>query len=570
LTIPHAMRLRFRTFALFLSPLFAQAPATTPVQSSPVTTFHAQTELVTVPVIVTDKSGKHLTGLKQADFILEENGHPRPINSFEEVSPSSASFHLPKQPASQYANFVPSDAGVRRVTIIVLDLLNTPFIHQADARKQLIHYLAEHVEDSGPTSLSFLTSHGLRLVHSFTSDTSVLIAALQKVQSAMSVQDTPTVSTTTNGDSSNPMEDPSFSGDSASMATQLQQLFAEHDDAVYTAHTQKVQTLSTLAALEQIAQAYSGIPGRKALIWTTGGLPFLIDDPQSLIGLDTSLMENYQRTWDALNSASISVYPIDAHGLIGADLSRAGLGRTPRFPSRTIGLAPASAMETRQNAQDSMRAFAHATGGRPCFNTNDLAECFARAADDSSQYYLLSYYLPSDDRKPGWRKLKVQVNLPHVEVRARDGFFLGSTKQPEEHSLMQQFDIAAASPLDYTSIPLGVRIKSITATPSGEHKVTFILQVQPNGATIDVTANNHVFVDVNAVAEDDKGRLARVFGKTINVNIKPESMPVVLKTGFTFSNEITLPPGAFRLVRFVVRDELNGKMGTLTAPVETK
>jgi hypothetical protein len=44
----------------------------------------------------------------------------------------------------------------------------------------------------------------------------------------------------------------------------------------------------TLAALNQIALAFAGVPGRKTLIWATAGFPFMIDDPSSInyMGLD--------------------------------------------------------------------------------------------------------------------------------------------------------------------------------------------------------------------------------------------------------------------------------------------
>ncbi len=557
--------------SLLVAQTSTQNTAAPPAQASQPTTFHAQTELVTIPVVV-ERGGQHVTGLKQADFTVEENGHKRDLASFEEVTPSATGYQLPPQPAAQYTNFIPPDQGVRRINIVVLDLLNSPFSRQWDTRRKLMKFLAEHVNDPAPTSLLALNGRGLRQIHSFTTDTNDLIAALKKVETTMSVQDQEAAAATVDPESSNPLD--STSTDPATQAAQLLEILQERADAVYNVFRDRTATLTTLRALEQIAEAYTGVPGRKSLIWATGGLPFVLNDPDSITGMDTSMQEDYARTWRALNSANIAVYPIDVNGLTGPDLSRRGM----QGPNRPVGTRPSrgglsaptpNPINPVQNAQDSMKAFAHETGGRACYNNNDLAECFAHAASDSSQYYLLSYYLPSDDRKPGWHKLKVQVAAQHVEVRARDGFFVGSDIVPKEHSLIQQFDNAAASPIDYTSVPIGVRIKDVTTAPSGEQKVSFVLTIAPNGVLVDTGDNNHAWMDIAAVAGDEKGRLMRVFGKVVNAHLKPESLAMVQKAGIGYSDVVTLPAGSkITTLRFMVRDDATGKLGTITTPLE--
>ena len=54
---------------------------------------------------------------------------------------------------------------------------------------------------------------------------------------------------------------------------------------------------------------------------------------------------------------------------------------------------------------DTMHAFADMTGGHAYVNTNDTTGAIRDAAQDGSDYYMLSYAVDKSDRRPGWRKI---------------------------------------------------------------------------------------------------------------------------------------------------------------------
>ena len=55
-------------------------------KEGPEVKFTSRTELVLIPTLVTDKSGAHVGGLKKEDFAVFENGSPRQIATFEEIT----------------------------------------------------------------------------------------------------------------------------------------------------------------------------------------------------------------------------------------------------------------------------------------------------------------------------------------------------------------------------------------------------------------------------------------------------------------------------------------------------
>ena len=120
-------------------------------------TFRAQSELVTVPVVVTNKSGAHIEHLQKEDFTLLEDGETRPIATFEEVQkPAGPRFRTPAQ-SIEFSNQVSPEAGPVHLTILVLDLVNTSFEDQASAKRQLLTFLAQSIDNSQPTSLLMVT-----------------------------------------------------------------------------------------------------------------------------------------------------------------------------------------------------------------------------------------------------------------------------------------------------------------------------------------------------------------------------------------------------------------------------
>ncbi|MGH9500095.1 MAG: VWA domain-containing protein [Terriglobales bacterium] len=550
----------------------AQKPPIPPPDATqaPQVTFSARTVLITVPVVVTDKKGQHLRGLKQADFSVEENGKKREIASFQEILISGR----PAKPATPSAfplsNFAARTEGESLTTIINLDLLNTPYLSQTNAREKLLKFLQAHVNDAGPTSLTVLTSHGLRLVHSFTTDPSVLIEAMKRLESRTAWQDEAALGKLADINSTAAFDqslgaNPTPGQLQQAEASALAQAVAQTADGQFVFQQQRDATYVTLSALEELAQSAAGIPGRKSLIWVTGGLPFTLVDPTAA-AIDTTMFDDYQRTWQALNDANVSVYPIDANGLLAEGVNMQNrlpqAETSPTFGSRRSGLPGFNIPNTR-NLQDSMRNFAYATGGEPCVNRNDLDQCVGLAIQDSSQYYMLAYYLPSDDRKPGWRKLKVKVSAPHHEVRARNAVYVGEPKADNPHDTEHQFEIVFSSPLDYTAVPLGLKFGGITPGENGARKVAFSVFLQPNGFT---TEDNWIKLNVHFVATDVKNKSILVFSKRFLAHLKPGAVTDLMQNGFSYNGEMNLAPGRYQM-KLLVRDDLNAKFGSIQAPL---
>ncbi len=117
------------TTVLLTALLHAQNPA----GGTP--TFSSSTDLVLIPAVVS-KSGSHLAGLKKEDFVLKQDGKSQPIAIFEEVKTTTTRVRRSEGEHGTFSNVEPNESvsEYHRLSIIVLDFVNTPLPDQANAQ----------------------------------------------------------------------------------------------------------------------------------------------------------------------------------------------------------------------------------------------------------------------------------------------------------------------------------------------------------------------------------------------------------------------------------------------------
>ena len=234
--------------------------------TEPQSKFKARAELVTVPVVVTDKSGAHVQNLKKEDFVVLEDGKEQKVATFEEIQTPAGPLRRTSSQPNQFSNVVPGESSPTRLVMIVLDMINTPFEDQAYSKKQLLKYLGETIDSSQPISLMVITRSGLKVVHDFTTDPQVLIAALKKIQGQRQLVEEASQEAIPQG------------GDQLSQEISSLMEFQHQSEQAMESFQRRVAIIDTLEAMQQIAQSAAGLPGRKALIWASAGFPFSIND----------------------------------------------------------------------------------------------------------------------------------------------------------------------------------------------------------------------------------------------------------------------------------------------------
>jgi VWFA-related protein len=199
------------------------------------------------------KSGEPVSGLAQRDFKLLDNGAPKNIVSFKEVS-----------------------AGQEQVEVILLiDAVNANFSTAAYARDQAQKFLGSNGGKlSQPTTIAVLTDKGVQAAKEFSKDGNALRAALDENTSS------------------------------------LREI---NRSAGFWGATERLQIC--LNAVRQIVQFGNGLPGRKIVLWISPGWPLLTGPRMNLDGnQERQIFGDVVSLSTQLREANVTIYNINPLG----------------------------------------------------------------------------------------------------------------------------------------------------------------------------------------------------------------------------------------------------------------
>ncbi len=598
-------------------PLFVQAqqpPAPeAPKQEQPLATaptIRAESRIVIVDAIVTDKKGNYIHDLIQKDFKVYEDNKEQPISSFSfGVDPSA-----------------PIEAQ-RHYMILFFDNASMAAPDQIYARAAAAKFIDK---TAGPDRLMAVVDFGgsLNIRQNFTSNNDLLVAAVNGVKHS-------------NIDS-NPQ---SASNIPPALIASSALSSLGNSEADFGARTM-------LLSIRTLAKNLRTVPGRKMLILFSAGFP-----------TSTENISELTATIDACNKANISIYSLDVRGLV-APTPPGGMGllqqshsphslavasRHTSSPNPKLVLAsfsPASALEPQKpggggagggaggggghpggasgapsggsggspggatgggkggapggtgaggagggkggapaggssgggvarpvnspynsyynnpntaprailpqlpssmaDNQQILQSLAEGTGGFAIYNTNDLLGGLDRIARDQNEFYLLGYVPPSSP-DGSCHTIKVKMDHGGMQVRSRSGYC----------------NVRPANPLDGKPIEKQLELQAAGTQPGAIHgslQAPFFYSA-PNIAQVNLAmeipgdavifnkekGKYHATVNVLGIAYKPDGSVGARFNDTLNFNLEKDEMKDFAKQPYRYQNQFDAAPGAYKL-----------------------
>ena len=338
------------------------------------------------------------------------------------------------------------------------------------------------------------------------------------------------------------------------------------DRASFLMRQSESVTTGTLTSLESLMRSISQAPGRK--------VAFLISDGFFMNDRSTGFADKVHRIADAAVRGGVIVYSLDARGLIS--MTDASSNRTDPLGQ----LARANVGEVAAS-QDGMNALAANTGGKLFINT-PLSSAVDEALKETSNYYLLAWRPNTEDQKsPSFKRLEVSiVGRPELTVRVPRGFFVVEPKTEDKRSETEVKTEAATSNSKTLEAALVSALTSSTAKIDLPTKLNVSFVDVPGSGPV-MTAATQMATDVLGYGADGKqpaaidlaGFVLNDLGKQAGsfktrINVSPLSATATSKDPTVqYSHKLPLKPGIYQ-VRVAARDDKSGRVGSAAQWIE--
>lgn len=516
--------------------------------------LRSSSDLVRIDVEVTDRSGKPVKGLKADQFVVTDDGQSQRVSIFTyedieavETAPDTDTKPIVlavDTPTDAVAQTEGDQARDRRLMVLFFDLTSLANDDLVRAHDSALKFVKQQMTKADLVSVVSFSSN-LRVLSDFTNDRDKLNKAIAQLLPGVS----------------------SNLADSLYAPAQNGEYDVQQDNgAAFTADETEFNVFNTdqkLEALEGMANVLGAIPGRKSLIEFTGGITQTGEENRTQLRAAT----------DAANRANVSIYSIDARGLMaavpGGDVTSDAATGTSMF----TGASVYHQTDQREDSRDTLATLATDTGGRAFFDLGDLSDAFPKIQQDNGGYYLVGYYLNANVKRDGaWHAVRVKVNAPGVKVRYRNGYYAPRDFQHlERESRDEQLAEAVHSDNPVVELPIAVETamfrlndEQVYVPISAKLSSTALDWAQKHGrrqAEFDFAA------ELRAIPS---GQIVAQLRDTINVQLDQQRFEQVHQSNLVYQGGVVLAPGTYHL-KFVARENESGKIGTFeqnfSAPV---
>ena len=544
------------SLVLLLTAVSLPVGAQQPQQS----TIRSTAEEVVLDVIVRDKKGRSMKDLTAADVEVLDNGQKREIKSFRLVEGREAVTGGARKELDPLRQ-------VRLVTLLFERLGQNGRRLAREAALDLIKDDQQNVYYA-----VMVLDQQLNALQAFTTDRTKLKAAIEKAtagqftgfaeQSAGIRKALESVVPNANGQSTveavatkvdsvaNTRSNAGPTGFADAKAAEVLLQMLQFSDT--TAREQEGR--SSIYALMAMVRAQMTLPGRKTLLYFSEGFR-----------MTAGFKDEFDNLISTANRANVSVYSVDARGLLtssdsmaGADELRGAMASSARSSRSVSSAVTADQAKAMDKAEDSMRAngqnqlliLAEATGGTLIGNTNDLRTPIKHVSEDINSYYEITYNPGIEVYDGRFRKIAVKVDRSDARLQTRNGYFalppsaIGVLNAYEMPMLSALSTLPLAKTFPYRSQVLQFRRKA------DQVQCELVVDVPLKEMTFEQEKDHpgyHVHFSVLMLLKDSTGNVIRKLSQDVPSEVPPDKLDNFRQGNFIYTRHFDVAPGRYTL-----------------------
>jgi VWFA-related protein len=563
-----------------------------------------EVNVVNVDVYAVDKDGHRVTGLGKDDFELFEDGKKVAVSNFEAVAGGPSRSAVPGAPHAA------GDAPRDELSLVVyFDDFNIRPAHRARAVRQLRELLTRQL-DPGIRVMLVTDDPGLHVRFPFTRDPAVIATGLREIESL------PAHGDQIDRDSKQAFEE-SMDLQKISLADPVDPVPCPQNivtPARTFAGARRQEVLRTLRALTVMVNSLSGVPGRKALLHVSDGIPlnpgeeifqFLLElcggsgtagigdtpkprnptgskfgpdklDPDTVYDSLSLGPKSYQAASQAMldaqtfsvgkelralaahaNAQRVTLYTLQASGLEAPFAAPAGSGPEDRlFQFASIGTS------LRMNHREPLQLLADATGGRAILDTNDFLPDLARMREDLDSFYSLGF-TPAHTGDGREHKIEVRARRPGLRLRYRQSY----RDKPALERVVDRTLAALFYGIEDNPLAITIEVGEPAPVEGGQYAVPVRLKIPLFKLAI-LSQQDQVYTGklrILVAVRDEVGS-APVRQVEVPLNIPRKEVLSALGQYYIYTLTLKLRPG-LQHVAVAVRDEIATTTSYLSRPV---
>jgi VWFA-related protein len=554
-------------FSLSLPVIAQQKPA---ADAPPVFGEEVDVRVVNLEVVVTDKDGNRVPGLKPGDFRLRVDGKDVLIEYFTEVREGRSVAEPPAEEGRPGVQSVAPERAVGTYYLVFID----DFFAIAPRRNDVLKALKADLARLRPEDRMAVVAYDggrLAMISNWSGSRSDLEKAFDQAMTRTSrgfdriaerrslLGDEDFIRTATA-----PGQGPGRAVDSGVPSGGLPITGVTNgglkDQKLAYAETLVRQMHGVVGAAVSAMRGFAAPDGRKVMLLLSGGWPFSVES--YVLGADPITPsrdvddgeEIFRPLTSTANLLGYTLYPVDVPGtqpVAAADVeaaapseSRSGLGNLAE-----------------QEIEGSLYFLAEETGGKPILNSNRMA-ALANASADTRSYYWLGFS-PTWQRNDKRHDIKVEVRRPGLEVRSRDNF-LDLSRKAEVSMKVESALLFGGFP---GALPMPMRLGTPVRTKRGQTEIPVTLGLPADiMTTVPVDGKYAAQLELRFAASDEKGNSSEI--PVIPLSLSSEKPPTPGKF-VRYDTRFTLQGKASHVV-VAVYDPLSGKVATAEADIAVK